>query len=240
MNNKNKQAWFILSLAAVVALTLVSGVLQGHIRNRWGPSEAMRAAAQRLEDVPSQFGGPQNDRWRMQSSETMDQVSVEMLECAGYIVRTYANRRTGETVNIFVIVGPTGPTAVHTPEVCYSSREFKIRDQREQVAITGAEGQEDQFWGLTFKSNRLRGDLLRVYYAWSTGDHWSATKGPRYEFVGRPYLYKIQLAANLPEGTDPGPSETCRQFLKDFVPVLQKYLISNKPGYLFRRSRTEK
>lgn len=228
MHNNSKQTWFILSLAAVVALTLGSGALQGHINHRWGPSENLRAAAQRLQDVPRQFGGPQNDRWRMQSSETMSRDSVEMLECTGYIVRTYANRWTGETVNMFVIVGPAGPIAVHTPEICYSSRAFKLRDQRDRVTI-GGEGQEDQFWGLTFKSNRLRGDLLRVYYAWSLGDHWSAPNSPRYAFAGRPYLYKIQLAANLPQGTDLGAGDTCRQFLKDFVPALKSYLISNNP-----------
>jgi hypothetical protein len=220
-----KQVWFILSLAAVAALTLVSGVLQGRIRNRWGPSESARAAAKKLQDVPRRFGGPQNDRWQLQSSETMSRDSVEMLECTGYFVRTYANQRTGEVVSIFVVVGPAGPIAVHTPEICYPSRNYKSRGTRERVAIPDGEGQEHQFWALTFKSTSVQENLNRVYYAWSTGDRWSAPDDARFAFVGWPYLYKIQLSSNLPRETDLKTGDTCREFLKDFVPAARRYLI---------------
>ena len=67
----------------------------------------------------------------------MDEDTVEMLECTGNIVRTYENQRTGEVVSVFVIVGPAGPIAVHTPEICYSSQNYKSRDTRQQVAIRG-------------------------------------------------------------------------------------------------------
>src|SRR5271157_2144912 len=146
-----KQVWFVLSLAVVMALTVASGVLQGRIRNRWGPPEIMLAAAKKLEDVPRQFGGPHNDRWQLKSTETMDQYALEMLECTGYIVRTYENRKTGDVVSMFVVVGPAGPIAVHTPEICFPSQNYKSRDTRERVAIPDAQGQEDQFWALSFK-----------------------------------------------------------------------------------------
>ncbi|MGA2030683.1 MAG: exosortase-associated EpsI family protein [Thermoguttaceae bacterium] len=216
---------FVLGLAVVAALTLVSGMLQGRIRNRWGPSEAMRAAAQRLQDVPRRFGGPQNDRWQLHSAETMSEDTLEMLECTGYFVRKYANQRTGEVVSVFVILGPAGPIAVHTPEICYSSRNYKSRDTRERVAIPHAKGPEDQFWALTFKSKSVQGDLLRVYYAWSTGERWSAPNDARFAFAGWPYLYKVQLSSSLPEGADLKTADTCREFLKDFAPVVRQFLI---------------
>ena len=222
---KKKQTWFVLSLAAVVALTLVSGVIEGRIRNRWGPSEAMRTAAERLEKVPRSFGGPQNDRWQMQSAETMSEDTVEMLECAGYFVRTYANRQTGERVSVFIIVGPPGPIAVHTPEICYPSRAYKSRDNRQRVAIADIDGRDDNFWALTFKSNGADRNLSRVYYAWSTGGRWLAASDARFGFAGWPYLYKIQLSCNLPEGTDMNTGDTCREFLKDFVPATRRCLI---------------
>ena len=203
-----------MSLAAVMALTLAGGVLEGRIRNRWGPSETMLAAAQKLEDVPHQFGGPGNDRWQLQSSETMNPYVIEMLECTGYIVRTYANPRTGESVSLFVIVGPAGPIAVHTPEICYSSQNYKSRDPRKRVAIADAQGQDDQFWALTFKTKDVREDLLRVYYAWSTGNRWSAPNDARFAFAGWPYLYKIQLSSHLPAGTDLKTGDTCREILE--------------------------
>ncbi len=222
-----RQVWSILSLAAVIAVTLAAGVLQGRIRNRWGASESMLAAAQNLQDVPRKFGGPQNDRWQLQSAEPMSDDAAEMLECTGNIVRTYENRRTGEVVSLFVVVGPTGPTAVHTPEVCYSSQDYEVRDVRQPLAIADEQGQEDQFWALTFKSKRVQQDLLCVCYAWGTGGRWSAPNDARFAFVGRPYLYKIQLASKLPRGTDLKTNDTCRQFLQDFLPVLRQYLIEN-------------
>jgi hypothetical protein len=224
-----KQASFVFGLAAVVALTLVSGVLQGRIRNRWGPSESLRAAAQRLDNVPRSFGGPQDDRWQLKSDEKMADDTVAMLECTGYFVRTYEKRRSGETVNVFVVVGPAGPISVHTPEVCYSSQAYTSRENRRRVAIQGAQEQDDQFWALSFKTKTLQEDLLIVYYAWTANNRWSAPKDARFAFVGSPFLYKIQLSTEMPAGAAPAgsnlkDSDTCREFLNDFVPVLRQYL----------------
>lgn len=154
----------------------------------------------------------------------MDKDTVEMLECTGSIVRTYRNPRTGDVVSLFVIVGPAGPIAVHTPEICYSSRNYKSRDARSQVAMAGEQGQDDQLWALSFKTKSVQEDLLRVYYAWSTGNRWSAPKDARFAFAGWPYLYKLQLSSKLPAGTDLKTHDTCREFLKDFLPVLRQYL----------------
>jgi hypothetical protein len=224
-----KQVAFVLSLATVVVLTLGAGVLAGRLRNRWGPSETMLAAAQRLQDVPRQFGGPSNDRWQLQSSETMEPYVIQMLECTGSIVRTYANPRTGESVSLFVIVGSAGPIAVHTPEICYSSQNYKIRDAAKRVAVPDLQGQENQFWALSFTSKGPREDLLRVYYAWSTGNGWKAPSDARFAFAGSPYLYKIQVSTTLPAGTDLKTNDTCEKFLKDFVPVLRQHLIEPSP-----------
>jgi len=220
-----KQVSFVLCLAVVVALTLAGGVLEGRIRNRWGPSETMRAAAKKLEDVPRHFGVPQNDRWQLLSSDTMSDGTIEMLECTGYIVRSYVNKTTGAEVSFFVIVGPAGPIAVHTPEICFSSQDYKTRDNRDHVAITDAQGQEDQFWALTFKTKSIPEDLLRVYYAWGTGNRWSAPNEARFAFAGQPYLYKIQVSSRLPAGTDLKTDDTCQKFLTDFVPVVGQYLV---------------
>jgi hypothetical protein len=221
-----KLSSFYIGLAAALALTLVGGVLQGHIRYRWGPSKAMAAAAKGLEEVPLSFGGPRNDRWTLKSSEQLLDETREMLECTGYIVRTYEKHDTGELVSMFVLIGPAGPIAAHTPEICYSVQEYTLRDARQRVAVAGAQEQDDQFWALTFKTKGLRENLLRVYYAWSTDGRWLAVDHARYGFVGAPYLYKIQVSSELPAGSNLASSDTCREFLKDFLPVLRQHLIS--------------
>ena len=80
------------------------------------------------------------------------------------------------------------------------------------MAIAGGQGQDEQFWALTFKNKNLQEDLLRVYYAWTTGDHWSAPNDARYSFTGWPYLYKIQASCEMPAGTDLKSGDTHAAF----------------------------
>jgi len=228
-----KRISFILSVAAALALTLASGVVQGHLRNRWGASEAMLAAAENLQKVPMQFGGPNKDRW-IGKSEEMDKDSLEMLECTGYIQRSYVNQH-GDKVDMFVIVGPAGPIAAHTPEVCFSTQDYKSPDARQPVPIPDDKA-ENRFWALTFEAkNDPR--LIRVYYAWSTGGPWSAPPGDaRLAFLGFPYLYKIQLSSVVPAGAVLKDGDACQEFLKDFVPALKdkdKHYIVEPPKRKF-------
>lgn len=220
-----KRLSFILGLTAVLGLTLASGAIQGHIRNRWGPSQSMLEAARKLQGVPQVFGGPQKNRWQMTSAEPMEPLAVAMLECAGHIHRVYQNRRTNEIVAVFVIVGPAGPISAHTPEICFDAQNYTRRDNRQQVAIASAQEQDDHFWALSFKTKNVQENLLRVYYAWTAGTHWSAPGNTRFGFVGSPYLYKIQASCKMPAGSNVTNSDTCREFLKDFLPVLRPYLL---------------
>ncbi len=211
---------FLPALAVLVAagVTLVSGIIHGHMSNRWGPSQATDAAAERLKQLPDRFGD-----WQGQAPEKMRDEVVNMLECAAYVHRAYVNQETGEVVRAVIFLGPAGPTSVHRPEVCYSSRNHRIHEKRREVRVS--EGLEDEFWAVTFQSTGLDQSMLRVYYAWSSGGDWSATESPRFAFAGKPYLYKIQLAAGLVPGVDLKKNDPCRKFLKDFVPIAEGYLV---------------
>jgi hypothetical protein len=211
---------FALGIILVVALTVASAVVQGRMSNRWGPSEDMLTAGKQLETIPTQFGD-----WRVLSSQAMSEEARNELEPAGYIYSTYRNQKTGETINMTLFVGPTGPTAVHTPEICYSSRAHKQLAPRETVTLPDKAGGDDKFWSLTFRSTGVDGEMLQVYYAWSTGDHWLAAGNPRFSLAGQPYLYKIQLAGKLPLFADLKNNDPCRNFLRDFIPVARPHLI---------------
>lgn len=213
---------FPLAIVLIAGLTIFSGVLHGRMSNRFGPSPETLAAAGKLAEIPQQFGD-----WRMQSSEELDKASRDELQPAGYFVRTYENRQTGDVVAVTLLLGRPGPISVHTPEVCYGSRNYETRSERKQVAIRNSAGAADEFWALDYKVNDVRGDLLRVYYAWSAGDRWTAPKDARFWSVGMPHLYKIQLSGLLPPGTTDLKSEDpCRKFLQDFVPAAKKCLVA--------------
>lgn len=226
MDNTKKQKYrnypvrkFFLGLIIVALITLVSGAIQGKVSNRWGPPTAMSDAAEKLEKLPKQFGD-----WESCDERRLDKETEQMLECTGHVSRRYVNQKTGEQVSIIVLVGPAGPISVHTPEICFSSREYKAYKTREVIPVDD----ENQLWGLNFRSIKLEAEQLVVYYGWSTGQKWVAADDARYDFAGAPYLYKIQLAGNVPLGSTGKSTDVCHTFLHDFLPELQKYLIDPK------------
>ncbi|MEA1952003.1 MAG: exosortase-associated EpsI family protein [Planctomycetota bacterium] len=216
-----RHIFIAIATIIVCGLTLASGVIQGQFTNRWGAPPVMLSAAEQLKGVPTQFGD-----WRMLEEGEMDEISNNMLELAGYVKRSYVNEATGQTVHVAVLLGPAGRISVHTPEVCFSSRDYDLKEERERTPITNNEADDNlgDLWRLTFKSRDVSRHLLSVYYGWSQGGPWAAAEGPRWKYAGSPYLYKIQLAAQLPPGQAPEKSDPGKNFLVDFLPVLQPHL----------------
>lgn len=213
-----------LAFVAVIAVTVVSGVIQGQMSYRWGKPIDMLAAATKLRETPDKFGP-----WVLEESGKLDPEVAKILESAGSIVRTYVCQDTGVRVQVAVLLGPTGPTVVHTPDICYSSQDYQIPQKLTPWEFSDGESM-NEFLGMTLESKQLAsGGMLRTYHAWSAGHEWSAptTKAARLmKFAAARYLYKIQIACPLIEladaGTDKDPG---RVFLRDFIPVLQQFLV---------------
>jgi hypothetical protein len=127
-----------------------------------------------------------------------------------------------------VILGPPGQISVHTPEVCFSSQAYTRESKRRKERLAGPHGAQDEFWLLTFRANDLHGGLLSVGYGWSTGGHWTAPNDPRFKYGGYPYLYKIQLSANIATDIKASEEDPCLKFLADFVPAAQKCLVESQ------------
>ncbi len=200
------QTRFLALLAIGIALIATTGYVYGRLSQRWGPTPDMTAAADHLRTMPKQFGD-----WHMTEEMELGTTAEKMLECAGHVTRRYVNRKTGARVTMFIIVGPPGPIAVHTPEICFSSRDYdKQGNKRTQVSFASTGTEPHTLWQTTFRSKRITTDTLFVYYAWSTGDIWHASESPRYQYGGDPLLYKLQIAGlQETDGTDP-----CQQFLE--------------------------
>jgi hypothetical protein len=211
---------FVIAFILCLTLTVAAGAIHGRVSGRWGASDKAKQAAALLESLPNQFGD-----WVLEKNDPLDSTSVSQLQPYAYVNRVYGSQTTGQKVSFFVLLGPTGPTAVHTPGVCYSSRNYTITQPSEKTVLREDSLGTDQMWSMTFRANSLDGGLLRVYYGWSAGLRWEASSGTRYEFAGLPYLYKIQLAADLPRDANLETDDTCRLFLKDLLPVLRKKMI---------------
>ncbi|QDT73334.1 exosortase-associated EpsI family protein [Lacipirellula limnantheis] len=202
----------LVPVAAALLLVVIGGAWYGNYSQRWGPPPDMVAASAKLEHLPRQFGD-----WSLAEDLPFDEATRNMLECAGHVNRRYINQKTRQGVSLAIIVGPPGPTSVHTPEICFSSRAFQQAGERSRHNFGDAPGKSDSFWTLDFTSPNVLADGLRVYYAWSRGDDWEASESPRYEFAAAPYLYKLQLAAPVAAGAKAGDADVGQKFLEEFL-----------------------
>lgn len=207
-------------LFAATMLTGAAGWVDAHLSNRWSTPHELQVAARRLTEVPTQVGD-----WQMQSSRPLAPDVEQMLQCEANFNRTYVNSKTHEAVHVAAIVGPSGPTVAHTPEICYTSHDHVELDTPTAISIRQSENPDESFWRMTFRANDLNGARLRVYYAWSdTSGVWSASKYPRLKYSGKPALYKIQLSSEWPDSKESEEDDPCQRFLQSFLPTLDKAL----------------
>lgn len=202
-------------LIACLGLTIFSGILRGRIDYRWGVSEEFQAAADKVNAMPTVIGG-----WKTEKLNKLDDQAKNMLRCTGDVFGSYTNRQ-GERVSVTVLVGPAGPLAIHTAEVCYGSSNFTLLEGGQRKVVTDSEGTEHEFAVATFEENNAGKRPLKVYYAWSSGGNWEAPKAPRSAFAGTPMLYKIQIATNI-DGRSEGEMDPAEKFLSQNLHKLQE------------------
>lgn len=202
-------------LILAVSLTLGAGYLPAALARLRG-GDSMAAAVEQLAQTPAEFGP-----WQLQAELSLEPHLLETLQCAGSVYRSYRNRETGDTVTLTLLVGPPGPTAVHTPEICFSSQGYHVESSavRKKVDLPGNASAE--FWEVTFEPDQpdpAGPRRLTAWHALSDGGAWSAPDYPRLVYATRPFLRKLQLASLAgPESGDP-----CRSFLEEFLPALRR------------------
>lgn len=201
-----------IAIAAVIGLTLLSGVVHGYLDGRWSNPVDLNAQGDRLGELPKQLGD-----WVFVESTPLDEGAANLLRCYGEEVRRYRNEKNGAEVNVAVLFGPRGPIAVHTPEVCYDSA------GRQQVGGTRSETistktAEHRLWTVQFAENSQLAPSLDVWYAWSSGGPFEAAKYPRVWLTES--LYKIQVAG--PVGDD--LRRPCRDFLESYLPHVENVM----------------
>lgn len=215
-------AWTrIVPVVLAAALTASSGLIADMLRERGGEA-ALLEAGRRLQQLPGDFG-----RWRLMAEKPLSDSAVRELQCRGYVNRSYLHLGSGAQVNVAVLVGPTGPMAAHTPEICYSSREYDLAAPPSQRLLRPQRGGADEFRCVRFHSRRLTSPELSVYYAWNDGERWRAPTAPRLALSLCPKLYKIQTAAYLTGDEKENP---CEAFLRDFLPLLDQQIARRAQG----------
>lgn len=208
----------IAASCVVVLLTVVSAVVAGRFSNRWGISATAEKAATRLLETPKNVG-----KWELREEFELSPTASEVLENPTYLERRYVHADTGDSVTVAVLVGAPGPIAVHTPEICYSSREYAIKENRKKVAFDFDPAHS--LWSTLFQSRTVDAQLLNVVYGWTDGKQWTAPEDARWQNLGKSHLYKIQVAA-IAGSPERQPDEVTKEFLQAFLPVLSPHLVA--------------
>jgi hypothetical protein len=186
--------------------------------NRWGQARILQDAAARLASpLPARLGA-----WRLVSTPELESDTARVLQCAACQQAIYTNDETGDTLAVSLIVGPSGPTSAHTPEICYAGQEYHLVGDHHPVMVRDANGKSHSFWRLHASSQQGKRPDLQVLYGWSAGKAWEAASGPRFAFAGLPVLYKLQMVG---AAHDRSPEHT----FDPFQDLLSKLLAQIQP-----------
>jgi len=213
VHGSDLQKWLV-GVGSAIALLVLGGAAHGLLSNRWGVAQDIVELGQKLSQVPTEIGP-----WKCTQDSKLDDSVEKMLEVKGYISRLYTHQTTGESINVFVVFGPKGPIAVHTPEVCYSARAVTQTSDRTSAPVE-FESKDGALWKLSFETNTFDKQKMNVFYGWSDGGVWQAAANPR--FWRTDYLYKIQTSC-LATGKN---EDSTDEFFKFFLPELRKQMRS--------------
>lgn len=202
-----------------ILLILTGGVAHGYLDGRWTRLDIVKEQAETLQTLPVNIGN-----WRLVSETELEDSAKRILRCYGSTLREYANDITGDQITVFVVYGPRGPIAVHTPEVCYSSIGTEPAGERVSTPIM-INGETQTLWKVKFrKPDANEPPHMEVCYGWSDGGPWKASSLPRVWLTDS--LYKIQVAGPpAKSGEDTSPVE---DFLREFLPALQRLQIGTQ------------
>lgn len=212
-------------LAAAAAFLILAGLVRGSWTDRWTTSRDVEEAVARLRHVPKEFGD-----WKGTDQE-MDPRQIKQAEAAGYLSRRYENRRTGAAVSILLLCGRTGPMTHHTPDICYPSSGFELvttPGRGPLLRVDGSARPVEMMMATLFKPGVVPIDL-RISWAWSATGGWRAPDNPRWTFASSRKLYKLYIIRDLSTGSGGGREDHGFEFMKEFLPQLDRALFPG-PG----------
>jgi hypothetical protein len=212
----------LLLLPSAAVLLVASGVTHRLWTGEWNVSNEPATSAARLANVPTTIG-----EWEG-ADTAVDAKQLAQAEAVSYLSRRYLKRGgTGAEVSAFIICGRPGPVSVHTPDICYGGIGFQIVGSQNQYHVAGdaQTPSADFIWANFEKTDVVSPGRLRIYWTWKSGPGWQAPSNPRMKFGGAAALYKLYLVYRpAPGAAFTDDDDPCREFMKDFLPELEKAL----------------
>jgi hypothetical protein len=217
----------MLGVLVIVGLSIPQFIMTDRLS---GQNVTAEQRAKPLEKIPMNIGD-----WRGEDM-AVDPVVLETAGAVGAVSRVYRNVRTGEIVDLWLIVGHAKDIVRHTPNICYRGSGFEAR-AREDSVYPLVEGDETKATFLTntfYKEDSLTGRTLkRVFWTWYNPDEdenegkvvWEGAKNIRRRAGNTRGLYKMYFTGNMKDSMETTEQSACMQFAREFLPVVNKALL---------------
>jgi hypothetical protein len=211
-----------LPVLSAAALLVLGGVVQGIRTDRWGLSHEVQDAVTRLDQVPTTVGD-----WQGQPLG-LDPRELDLSGSAGFALRRYTHRASGESLVVLLLCGRPGPLSIHTPDVCYRGLGYEpAGEPTRQTLAASADNPGMTFFTAQFRKAATMGSMpLRILWSWGADGVWQAPDNPRLAFAAQPVLYKLYVVRPLVREDEPLERDPGVQFLEKFLPRLQCALSS--------------
>jgi hypothetical protein len=214
-----------LGILAIVGLTIPQVLMTDRHR---GANISAEMRAELLKNVPEQIGD-----WNGEDKEVSDVVR-DTAGAIGAISREYRNSRTGEKVDLWLIVGHGRDISAHTPDICYRGSGFEMRaPENSTFTMSFPDQPQAPFLTNTFFKEDVTGRrLIRVFWSWYNSEAeenegkvvWEAPTNARYHFGNTRALYKMYFTAEMSDPTETADNSPCLRFAREFMPIVNRAL----------------
>jgi hypothetical protein len=224
----------VVGVLAIVGLTYAQVVMTDRFLTNNVTAER---EAKKLENVPKEIGD-----WHGEDLKIEDDVRKKA-GAVGAVSRSYRNVRTGEEVNLWLIVGHAHDIWRHTPNICFPASGFEARANEDSLYPMAFPDQpQSPFLTQTFFKEDFTGrKLVRVFWSWYNPESddnegkvvWDSPKNARRKFGNARALYKMYFTSEMRDPMETTEQSACIHFARDFLPVVSKVLApdsSEKPA----------
>ncbi len=186
-----------------------------------------------MADIPKKLGD-----WEMISGgeDKLDALTMRIAGGTDHIIRSYANKFTGVSLNFLLLYGPAEPVTPHTPEVCYPASGFASRDDaanreikfktREAKDSRAIEGQA-QFKSASYSKASGRSTIHEVvYYSFRLDGKWANWIGGRKLMRRNPGVFKLQVQRRIVDRESLEQGDP----IEDFLAALLSEMETEIPG----------
>ena len=179
-----------------------------------------------LADLPMTI-----DAWKGQNA-TMDPRIVRGSGSTDIVTRRYINQRTGVSLDVVILYGPTSDMFIHTPELCYPAAGFEILPGTVErpIAVEGTGAETVPFRSLAFtKGEGGLADTQEVYYSLFYDGRWTTQSTSPKASQRIPGMYKVQLSRRISTRERRDLDNPCEPFLASLVGEIEARMARGRP-----------